>query len=117
METIVTQISGPKWGQCSTAFKDKLLGFVQARANELRELMTSCGLLEEEKDCKLAKQGLAALDKEDAELLVWNTVGLEEETLHKFLHICKDRYHRAVIEPATAVGAIAAQSLGMQLLL
>ncbi len=113
MESIVSQISGPEWGALSAAFKDKLLNFVETKAMELRGLMTDCGLLEEgpgKQNDK--KQGFAALEREDAELLVWNTIGLEEQTLRKFLHICKDRYHRAVIEPATAVGAIAAQSLG-----
>lgn len=32
--------------------------------------------------------------------------------LVEFIHTCKEKYMRAVIEPGTAVGALAAQSIG-----
>lgn len=43
------------------------------------------------------------------------TLQLERLTvsqLVEFIHTCKEKYMRAVIEPGTAVGALAAQSIG-----
>lgn len=76
---------------CTEEFKRELLGFLKGVANKVRILRAKyvkCG--------DIVKQ-------------------LERVTLTqlvRFLRVCHDKYQRSIIEPGTAVGALAAQSIG-----
>ncbi|XP_045502401.1 DNA-directed RNA polymerase III subunit RPC1 [Colias croceus] len=76
---------------CTQEFKTELLTFlktISAKVRNLRARYASCGAL---------------------------ALQLERLTLPQlvlFLRVCHDKYQRSVIEPGTAVGALAAQSIG-----
>ncbi|KAJ2944679.1 hypothetical protein O0L34_g4036 [Tuta absoluta] len=76
---------------CTPEFKKELLAFLTDKANKVRNLWSKykhCG--------PIVKQ-------------------LERLTLTqlvRFIRVCHDKYQRSIIEPGTAVGALAAQSIG-----
>ncbi|XP_061721966.1 DNA-directed RNA polymerase III subunit RPC1 [Cydia pomonella] len=76
---------------CTQEFKNELLTFLKTIANKVRSLRT-----------KYAHCGS----------IVYQLERLTLTQLVKFIRVCHDKYQRSIIEPGTAVGALAAQSIG-----
>ncbi|KPI92105.1 DNA-directed RNA polymerase III subunit RPC1 [Papilio xuthus] len=76
---------------CPEYFKKELLAFLTTVAEKVRELRS-----------RYAGCGGVALQAERLTL----------PQLVRFVRVCHDKYQRGVIEPGTAVGALAAQSIG-----
>ncbi|CAG9789529.1 unnamed protein product [Diatraea saccharalis] len=76
---------------CTEEFKTELLTFLKGVADKVRKVRAA-----------YAGCGAAALQLERLSLT----------QLVQFLRTCHDKYQRSVIEPGTAVGALAAQSIG-----
>ncbi|KAL1139349.1 hypothetical protein AAG570_006333 [Ranatra chinensis] len=77
---------------CSEEFKNQLRGFVEGRAKRITEVQSGW----QNSSCPILKE-------------------LERITLSQlihFFHTCREKYMNSKIEPGTAVGALAAQSIG-----
>ncbi|XP_052756487.1 DNA-directed RNA polymerase III subunit RPC1 isoform X2 [Galleria mellonella] len=70
---------------CTPEFKNELLTFLKSEAERVRAVQAALGR-------QVARLSLAQLVR--------------------FVRVCHDKYQRSVIEPGTAVGALAAQSIG-----
>ena len=61
---------------------------------------------------KIIKKELSRkLSKEEYEIVIANIFSITEKQLAKFFELCAWKFHKATTEPATAVGALAAQSI------
>ncbi|KAI8370510.1 uncharacterized protein BYT42DRAFT_502192 [Radiomyces spectabilis] len=100
---------------CRTSFIDMTKNFIRDKvAGKLANIRKKHGMLS-----GLAKPDEDYMDMdidedvpEDAKQAVRNMFCLTENQLRRYLDVCVSKYHKAKIEPGTAVGAIGAQSIG-----
>lgn len=59
-----------------------------------------------------ARQKKTATKDAKNEIMIQKLISVTEKQLQYFLELCRSKYHRARIEPGTAVGALGAQSIG-----
>jgi len=84
----------------SAPFMERLRTFLTEKAQEITDRMTQLQAAEP----KLTDEVIASH--------ISQTTRTTKTQLSKFLGTCRERYTRAVVEPGTAVGAVAAQSIG-----
>jgi len=56
--------------------------------------------------------GVEALQGDELSHVMKQVIPLTYSVIHDFLQFCLKRYHVCLVEPGTAVGAVAAQSIG-----
>lgn len=91
-------------GGCSEAFRDSLSKFLKQKcAVNLRNTMQNLGIdenLHGQEHCRSIVE------------ICSNISGITSRQLEVFLQVCISRYHKKRLEPGTAIGAIAAHSIG-----
>lgn len=96
---------------CSPAFIASLSAFINEHLIvKLAALRLRHNLQSSLEDDKASEDG-TLVDAANTRFL--NCImSITESQLHHFLRVCRDKFHRAGIEPGTAVGALGAQSIG-----
>lgn len=89
-------MDGESYKKCPKEFQTELMEFVLWHAKKLQAVRQRFGLD--------SKPKLSPVEEQLERLTL--------SQLQEFLEICKDKYMRAMIEPGTTVGALAAQSIG-----
>ncbi|KAF9383969.1 hypothetical protein CPC16_008651 [Podila verticillata] len=109
-------VASPRWAKnCSKEFVDSVLMFVQSHVSgKLSKIREAYGMMsgasnpgEEYEDMDMDED----VDRETKNI-VNNKLTVTERQMEQFLYICWDKFMKAKIEPASAVGAVGAQSIG-----
>ncbi|KAG0057284.1 hypothetical protein BGZ83_000074 [Gryganskiella cystojenkinii] len=109
-------LASPKWTKnCSREFIDSVSMFVKTNiAGKLKKIREAYEMMsgefnpgEEYEDMDLDEDVEA-----DVKNIVNNKMSVTERHMERFLYICWDKFMKAKIEPASAVGAVGAQSIG-----
>ncbi|KAG0246496.1 hypothetical protein BGX31_001773 [Mortierella sp. GBA43] len=109
-------IESPQWAKnCSKDFIDALWLYIKNHVSgKLKRIRESYDMMsgehnpgEEYEDMDLDEDVLPEVKK-----IVNNKLCVTERHMKRFLHVCWDKFMKAKIEPASAVGAVGAQSIG-----
>ncbi|KAG0021924.1 hypothetical protein BGZ81_008743 [Podila clonocystis] len=109
-------VTSARWAKnCSKEFVDSVMMFVQNHVSgKLSMIREAYGMMsgatnpgEEYEDMDMDED----VDRETKQI-VNNKLTVTERQMKQFLYICWDKFMKAKIEPASAVGAVGAQSIG-----
>ncbi|KAF9975704.1 DNA-directed RNA polymerase III subunit [Actinomortierella ambigua] len=109
-------LASPKWSKnCSEEFIEATRMFVRDKiAGRLKDLRVAYDMMsgehnpgEEYEDMDMDEFVDPAIRK-----IVNNKLAVTERHMDRFLNVCWDKFMKAKIEPASAVGAVGAQSIG-----
>jgi len=105
-------LAEPRWAQrCSDQFIVNMRTFLQSLVDDMEQQLESMGVSSIKP--KVLGEREEEHEKEKLAYFVLNqTRRITRQQLTRFVEECYAKYHRARIEPGTAVGAIGAQSIG-----
>ncbi|KAI7830730.1 hypothetical protein BC939DRAFT_392603 [Gamsiella multidivaricata] len=115
-EYVEKAVETPRWAKnCSKDFISSLLMYVRTHiAGKLKRIREAYNMMsgehnpgEEYEDMDLDEDV-----SEEVKKIVNNKLCVTERHMERFLYICWDKFMKAKIEPASAVGAVGAQSIG-----
>ncbi|KAF9919505.1 hypothetical protein FBU30_010929 [Linnemannia zychae] len=116
VEYVEKAVKSPRWAKnCSKEFIDSLMMYVKVHiAGKLKSIREAYDMMsgehnpgEEYEDMDLDEDV-----EEEVKSIVNNKLSVTERQLERFLYVCWDKFMKAKIEPASAVGAVGAQSIG-----
>ncbi len=111
MQRVEDQLLSEQFSQCSTLFKEEIRAFFQTFAEAMvqkRQLLGFPTTMESTYDTERELEEHSP----DAARLSYKLHQLTASQIKVFLDTCYEKYRKAKIEPGTAVGALAAQSIG-----
>ncbi|KAI1321791.1 hypothetical protein EDD11_000067 [Mortierella claussenii] len=109
-------VESARWSKnCSKEFIAALLMYVKSHiAGKLKNIREAYGMMSGEHNPGEEYEGMDMDEDEDEEVkrIVNNKLSVTERQMERFLYVCWDKFMKAKIEPASAVGAVGAQSIG-----
>ncbi|CAN7998226.1 unnamed protein product, partial [Ixodes hexagonus] len=94
-------LGGKSYEGCGESFRDALSKFVRGYAAKVGSTQARHGT-----------DGSGDARSSSRPKVLWQLDRLTDTQLRSFFATCREKYFRAVMEPATAVGAVCAQSIG-----
>ncbi|KAF9349052.1 hypothetical protein BGX26_012591 [Mortierella sp. AD094] len=109
-------VESPRWARnCSREFIASLLLYVNNHiAGKLQSIREAHGMMSGEHDPgeEYEDMDMDEFVEESVRNIVNNRLSVTERQMERFLYVCWDKFMKAKIEPASAVGAVGAQSIG-----
>ncbi|KAG0005321.1 hypothetical protein BGZ65_011422, partial [Modicella reniformis] len=110
-------VESPRWAKnCSKDYIDSLLMFVKTHiAGKLKAIREAYNMMSGEYNPGEEYDEDMDIDEDVAQevmKVVNNKLCVTQRHMERFLYVCWDKFMKAKIEPATAVGAVGAQSIG-----
>ncbi|CAH1795117.1 unnamed protein product [Owenia fusiformis] len=99
VQVISQAVERPEFDDCNQELKDELLDFMKQTAEKINKVRHRYGAGINPKDPQIAP-------------VVYQLERITSTQIVEFLLLCREKFMRAKVEPATAVGAICAQSIG-----
>ncbi|KAG0310942.1 hypothetical protein BGZ97_012208 [Linnemannia gamsii] len=116
VEYVEKVVASPRWAKnCSKEFIDSLMMYVKVHiSGKLKSIREAYEMMSGEHNPGEEYEGMDIDEDEPEEVkkIVNNKLSVTERQLERFLYICWDKFMKAKIEPASAVGAVGAQSIG-----
>ncbi|KAF8945157.1 hypothetical protein BGZ47_003153 [Haplosporangium gracile] len=116
VEYVEKVVASPRWSKnCSKEFIDSLMMYVKVHiSGKLKSIREAYDMMSGEHNPGEEYEGMDMDEDEPEEVkkIVNNKLSVTERQLERFLYICWDKFMKAKIEPASAVGAVGAQSIG-----
>ncbi|KAG0249377.1 hypothetical protein BG011_009370 [Mortierella polycephala] len=109
-------VESPRWAKnCSKEFIDSLLIYVKTHiSGRLKSIREAYDMMSGEHNPGEEYEDMD-MDEDvpdEVKKIVNNKLSVTERQMERFLYICWDKFMKAKIEPASAVGAVGAQSIG-----
>ncbi|KAF9569256.1 hypothetical protein EC968_002626 [Mortierella alpina] len=109
-------VESPRWAKnCSKEFIASVLMYVKNHiAGKLQKIREAYDMMSGEHNPGEEYEDMDMDEDvpEEVKKIVNNKLSVTERQLEQFLYICWDKFMKAKIEPASAVGAVGAQSIG-----
>ncbi|KAF9991179.1 hypothetical protein BGZ75_002806 [Mortierella antarctica] len=109
-------VESPRWAKnCSKEFIASVLLYVKSHiAGKLQQIREAYDMMSGEHNPGEEYEDMDMDEDvpEEVKKIVDNKLSVTERQLERFLYICWDKFMKAKIEPASAVGAVGAQSIG-----
>ncbi|KAG0209917.1 hypothetical protein BGX28_009884 [Mortierella sp. GBA30] len=109
-------VESPRWAKnCSKDFIASLLVYVKNHiAGKLQKIREAYDMMSGEHYPGEEYEDMDMDDDvpEEVKKIVNNKLSVTERQMERFLYVCWDKFMKAKIEPASAVGAVGAQSIG-----
>ncbi|KAF9191250.1 hypothetical protein BGZ51_007570 [Haplosporangium sp. Z 767] len=107
----------PRWAKdCSKEFIDSLLIYIKAHiADKLKGVREAYDMMSGEHNPGEEYEDMDMDEDvpEEVKKIVNNKLSVTERQMERFPYVCRDKFMKAKIEPASAVGAVGAQSIGV----
>ncbi|KAF9109757.1 hypothetical protein BGX27_007243 [Mortierella sp. AM989] len=111
-----TTVGTPRWARnCSREFIDSLMLYIRDHiAGKLQSIRESYGMMSGQHDPGEEYEGMDIDEfvSVSTKMVVNNKLSVTERQMERFMYVCWDKFMKAKIEPASAVGAVGAQSIG-----
>ncbi|KAF9083486.1 hypothetical protein BGX23_011391 [Mortierella sp. AD031] len=116
VEYVEKVVESPRWAKnCSKEFIDSLMLYVKNHiAGKLKNIREAYDMMSGEHNPGEEYEDMD-MDEDvpqEVKMIVNNKLSVTERQLERFLYVCWDKFMKAKIEPASAVGAVGAQSIG-----